>query len=167
MSTDPTRIEIMTDPTQRRMRGVAFHGDTPFDVPYISEIAPGLWQGGCEDGMILPDFIAAIVSLYPWEQYTVSHELASATTVRMYDSLDQATDIVDGLAAWVLTLWKGGLTVLVHCQAGLNRSSLVVARALMLDGMTADEAISTLRTKRSSACLCNGAFEEWLRERDA
>jgi hypothetical protein len=56
---------------------------------------------------------------------------------------------------------------LVHCQAGLNRSSLVVARVLMLEGATADEAIGLLREKRSPACLCNPAFEEWLRARDS
>jgi len=53
---------------------------------------------------------------------------------------------------------------LVHCQAGLNRSSLVAARALVLGGMTADDAIALIREKRSPACLCNPAFERWLRQ---
>jgi protein-tyrosine phosphatase len=52
----------------------------------------------------------------------------------------------------------------VHCQAGLNRSSLVVGRALMLGGMTADDAIVLIRRKRSPACLSNPSFERWLRQ---
>jgi protein-tyrosine phosphatase len=52
---------------------------------------------------------------------------------------------------------------LVHCQAGLNRSSLVAARALVLDGMTPDNAITLIRAMRSPACLSNPSFERWLR----
>ena len=60
--------------------------------------------------------------------------------------------------------------VLVHCQAGLNRSSLVAARALMFEGRPAVDAIAVVRKRRSPACLCNQAFEEYLLrcdERDA
>lgn len=162
MNPDPTAIPIEFDPQKQRMVGVATHGMTPFDVPFISELAPNLWQGGCQNGLILPEFIDHLVSLYPWEQYTVQHDLSSALTVRMYDSLDQAYDQVDAIAAWVNEARKSGV-VLVHCQAGLNRSSLVATRALMLGGMTADEAIKTVRSKRSPACLCNPAFESHLR----
>jgi len=47
MSYDPTRIDIDLDPRVQRMQGVAYHGNTPFDVPYISKITDGLYQGGC------------------------------------------------------------------------------------------------------------------------
>ena len=80
----------------------------------------------------------------------------------MYDSEDQALEQVEAIARWVNACRETG-PVLVHCQAGLNRSSLVVARALMLAGKSAEDAISTLREKRSPACLCNHAFEEYLR----
>jgi len=51
----------------------------------------------------------------------------------------------------------------VHCQVGLNRSSLVAARALVLSG-EADPAgaVALLRARRSPACLCNETFESWL-----
>lgn len=161
MSDDPTAIPIEFDPTKQRMAGVARHGNTPFDVPFISELAPNLWQGGCQNGLILPEFIDYVVSLYPWEKYTIKHG-AQRTEIEMYDSLDQAYDQVDEIAKQVNELRKHGV-VLVHCQAGLNRSSLIAARALMLDGMTADAAITQLRERRSLACLCNPAFEEYLR----
>lgn len=162
MNNDPTGIAIDFDPTLQRMKGIARHGNTPFDVPFISEIGYNLWQGGCESGLILPKFIKHVVSLYPWERYTVKHHLESFLEVRMYDSEDQAFEQVEMIASWVNKCRETG-PVLVHCQAGLNRSSLVAARALMLSGKTADEAISVLRSKRSPACLCNPSFEGWLR----
>lgn len=164
MSIDPTRIDIELDPLAQRMAGIAVHGDTPFDVPYISEIADNLWQGGCANGLILPRNIRHVVSLYPWESYTTRHEVKSELSVVMYDSEHQAFAQVDAIAAWVNSCRADGPT-LVHCQAGLNRSSLVAARALMLDGMSAVDAIELLRTKRSPACLCNASFERWLIER--
>lgn len=164
---DPTRIDIETDrsnPEQARMKGYAFHGDTPFDVPFISEIVPGLWQGGCETGLVLPRRIKHLVSLYPWERYTVNHQLASETYVRMLDSTDQGFDQVRAIASWVNTMRDTGQNVLVHCQAGLNRSSLVAATALVLNGdvESGSDAINLVRDKRSPACLCNPSFSEWV-----
>lgn len=158
---DPTAIDIQFDPTQQRMVGVARHGMTPFDVPFISHLAPNLWQGGCQQGLILPQFIDYVISLYPWEKYIINNN-AKRIEVTMYDSLEQATDQVDQIAAKVNELRKKGV-VLVHCQAGLNRSSLIATRALMLEGMDAGEAIKLVRSKRSPACLCNPAFEKYLR----
>ncbi len=58
--------------------------------------------------------------------------------------------------------------VLVHCQAGLNRSGVVTALALMLNGdvATADKAIALLRARRGEAVLCNPLFVTWLRSQD-
>jgi protein-tyrosine phosphatase len=159
---DPTAFNIKFDPTIQRMKGTTVHGRIAFDVPFISEIAHNLWQGGCEDGLILPDFIQHVVSLYPWESYKIRHDLDSVLLVRMYDSEDQTFEQIDELARWV-NLCRTTGPVLVHCQAGLNRSGLVAARALMLDGMSADDAIRIVREKRSPACLCNRAFEDYLR----
>lgn len=161
---DYTAIPIEFDPTKQRMIGTVPHGNTPFDVPFISEIAPNLWQGGCQNGLILPSFIEHVVSLYPWEKYQVSGEPPQTyLEVFMFDSEEQMFHQVDSIAHWINERRKEGV-VLVHCQAGLNRSSLVAARALMLEGKTANEAITLLRDKRSPACLCNKSFENWLRE---
>jgi protein-tyrosine phosphatase len=162
MSLDPTKIEINFDPTSERMVGIARHGNTPFDVPFISQIEGNLWQGGCKDGLVLPTFIKHLVSLYPWEAYTVGHQLSSALEVRMYDSEDQAFNQVDAIAAWVKNCMADGPT-LVHCQAGLNRSSLLAGRVLTMGGLEGWQAVKLLREKRSPACLCNPSFERWLR----
>lgn len=160
---DVEPVVLARDPQVERMVGVAYHGDTPFDVPYISEVLPGqLWQGGCTNGLVLPTFIRHLVSLYPWEQYTVVHELASVLTVPWYDGDLPDMGLLRAVAHWVAACMEDG-PALVHCQAGLNRSSLVAAAALMAaKGMEGSEAVYLLRQKRSEACLCNTAFHDWL-----
>lgn len=163
MNSDPTAVDIRLDPTQRRMVGRTNHGNLLIDVPIISEVADNLWQGGCIDGLILPKFIKHVVSLYPWERYKVQHELDSFLEIRMYDSLTQQFDQIYELAEWVNYRREDG-PVLVHCQAGLNRSSLVAGMALVFYGMSGDEAVKYLREKRSPAVLCNPTFEKHLRQ---
>lgn len=166
MSSDPTAFSIDFDPTVQRMRGRAVHGDKYFDVPFISEIVPGFYQGGCQNGLVLPTNIKHLVSLYKWEAYTVQHELLSTRTVTMYDSLEgPAREEILEIASHVNESRQTGDT-LVHCQAGLNRSGLVAATALILEGYPADTAISLLRANRSDAVLCNPVFEQWLHEAD-
>jgi len=78
-------------------------------------------------------------------------------------------DIPDHMIRPVLPLahhgwgaWQAGARVLVRCQQGVNRSGLVTALILMLDGMTATEAIALLRDRRGPAVLNNTTFEQWL-----
>lgn len=162
---DPTWIPLHVDPREQYLIGVTRHGNVPFDVPYVSQIEGNLWQGGCADGLVLPKNIEHVVSLYPWEAYTVTHELKSSLTVRMLDSTDQGFAQVTAIAEWVVNCVADGPT-LVHCQAGLNRSSLVAATALtLIRGLpfTGQDAIDLIREKRSPACLDNPAFEEWVK----
>jgi protein-tyrosine phosphatase len=151
--------DMKTDPTLRRFKGVAFHGDTPFDVPFVSQIADGLWQGGCVDGLVLPEWISHLVSLYPWKRYILKHPLKSELYVTMMDTQDQGFTEVSRLARWVNQCRRSGPT-LVHCQAGLNRSALIVAKALHYKKFGDGEKIlHHLRDTRSPAVLCNKAFE--------
>lgn len=165
MTLDPTAIDIHVDPWQQRLRGIAVHGNTPFDVPYISQITGNLWMGGCANGLLLPDQFQHVISLYPWERYSNRHELKSRLEVRMFDRSGEPDDAqVVGLADWVNVCRADGPT-LVHCQAGLNRSGLVTAAALCRDGMTSNGAIRWIREARSEACLCNESFVSYLRNR--
>lgn len=159
---DPTKIPIKFNPQVKRMVGRTMHGGMYFDVPFITQVAENLWQGGCAEGLILPTHINYVVSLYVWERYKINHKIRGEMYIRMYDDPTADTGQIDDIARQV-NQWRKKGNVLVHCQAGLNRSSLVVARALMLEGMTAEEAITLLREKRSPAVLCNAGFEKYLR----
>jgi len=163
--TDPTRVEMAVDPRSRRMSGVAIHGDTPFDVPFVSHIEGNLWTGGCQDGLVLPPQIKHLISLYPWEKYRVAHELSSSTSVRAYDGPVNDEAMLLGLTEWAAGCVENGPT-LIHCQAGLNRSGLLAALVLIRLGRSPQEAIALLREKRSPAVLCNPHFESFLLARE-
>jgi protein-tyrosine phosphatase len=162
-----------------RMRGQAYHGGY-FDVPLIQkvkDIATGggtdgdrtggeLWQGGCIMSIKLPEDFNFVLSLYPWEKYHLGPD-TERLEVTMYDSLDQATEQADELADLVVGKLLDGQKVLVHCQAGLNRSGLITALALIKLGSTPSEAIDLLREQRTTEVLCNSAFEEFVRGQGA
>lgn len=142
--------------------GTAGHGETPFSCNLITEIEPNLWLGGCIDGVTIADDFKYVVSLYPWEEYKLP-EGCSRVSVRMYDSNEEPdSGLIFGLGALVNHFKALGKT-LVHCQAGLNRSSLVMAASFILEGSSGDEAVSVIRAKRCEAALCNPAFEAWVR----
>lgn len=166
---DPTAFEIEFDPRAERMRGVAIHGNTPFDVPWISHVHGNLWQGGCTTGLVLPKEIINVVSLYKWEQYTLHDGVQVHEQITAYDSEGDdnpggmTPEQIINIATAVNVLCENGPT-LVHCQAGLNRSSLIAAVSLILAGVVESgaEATALLRKQRSPACLCNKSFERWL-----
>lgn len=68
------------------------------------------------------------------------------------------------LADWLHSEWKLGKRVAGKCQAGWNRSSLVVALVLLKEGFTADEAINLIRERRSPMALCNPHFVRYINE---
>jgi protein-tyrosine phosphatase len=129
-------------------------------IPLMTEVIPGLWVGGAA-GTVLPENISDVVSLTGTLGYKIGHHLSSVLVTAWEDDQEQPLDQLDAIAAWVNSCAG---PVLVHCGAGLNRSGVVAARALMLGGMTADEAITCIRTARHQSCLSNSHFEGWLHE---
>jgi protein-tyrosine phosphatase len=159
---DHTKINIAFDPLQQRMQGHTRHKGMYFDVPFISHIVDNLYMGGCENGLELPSNIKNIVSLYPWERYTIKHEMESQLYFKAYDDdIQLIVEQLEELSNWIIGRLKQGPT-LVHCQAGLNRSGLLSAIVLCKTGMSPQDAIALLREKRSKAVLCNQSFEDWL-----
>ena len=61
--------------------------------------------------------------------------------------------------------WKAGKKVLVRCQAGMNRSGLMVALILLRDRMKIDDAIALIRKKRSAYALDNAHFVKYLKRK--
>lgn len=132
-----------------------------FDAPLLSHIEGNLWVGGCLGGVKLPDDFKHVVSLYKWGRYKLGPD-THRLEIEMYDvgsmpDIDQLNEIADKLNEYL----EEGKT-LVHCQAGLNRSNLVSALALIKQGRSPEEVIALLREKRSPMVLCNQTFEDWL-----
>lgn len=173
-TSDPTAFDISlgrktdsrSDPFTEVMGGYALHGGQYFEVPYISHIRDNLYQGGCTNGLVLPEKFKYVISLYPWEKYTIPKGRdTKRTEVVMYDSEDGIPENdpgLRGLAEYVNECRAEGPT-LVHCQAGLNRSGLVAGMALVLGGLSPSSAIQLLRASRSEQVLCNRTFESYLR----
>ena len=138
-----------------------------------SMIAPNLFQGGTDDLDVihlaqtnnrprtdLP--FDAIVTMYAWarpadwkvQEFRYGVPDASITDIGL-DRLRQAVD-------FGYDRWKQGDRVLVRCQAGLNRSGLVLALILIKDGLTPQDAIARIRDNRGEDALFNRDFYNWL-----
>ena len=70
------------------------------------------------------------------------------------------------LARFIVQLIDDGRKVLVHCYGGNNRSGLVIARTLMEKGMSAQQAIKTVKEQRGPTALSNQGFVRWLLEEE-
>jgi protein-tyrosine phosphatase len=136
-------------------------------------IAPNLFQGGTDDLDVihlaqtnnrprtdLP--FDAIVTMYAWarpadwkvQEFRYGVPDASITDIDL-DRLRQAVN-------FGYDRWKQGDRVLVRCQAGLNRSGLVLALILIKDGLNPAEAIARIRNNRGDDALFNRDFHNWL-----
>ena len=81
---------------------------------------------------------------------------------------DDVDPKVRDVAAFIASLVGSGRKVLVHCTEGLNRSGVVIARALMEMGRSAPEAIELVRGPSVDGfpALGNQAFTGWLDAED-
>jgi hypothetical protein len=147
-----------------------------------SEILPGLWQGGTDDWDTVQEFrrssraritdkeFDTVITVYAWAN-PCDWEVKELR-YGYYDSdrADWEKDVdfetIFQLVDVAYQDWKAGKTVLIRCQAGLNRSGLLMALVLMKDGYSAVEAIDLIRKMRSEWALCNENFVKWLIERD-
>jgi hypothetical protein len=117
--------------------------------------------------------VDAIVDLEDWEFAWVP----PVPIGRLYmsfpmDDGDEVDPNVRELASFIAALVGSGKRVLVHCTEGLNRSGVVVARALIEMGHPAGEAIAMVRRARGPSvdgfpALGNEAFVGWLFREDS
>ncbi len=135
----------------------------------FSEILPNLYMGGTDDadivqfGRRLPQLdereeFDAVVTCYSYAQpmswYVHENRYGFAD-----GPMDAETFVkVQELATWLHSEWKAGRKCLSRCQAGLNRSGLVIALVLMMDGFSADNALTLIREKRDRNALFNLDF---------
>jgi hypothetical protein len=142
-------------------------------TPLYSEVAPNLFMGGTDDSatidqaQVLRHFDGSnefdcVVTLYAWAapaNWGVEERRFGFPDA---DIIQDYLPTIIELAQWAHSKWASGKRANIRCQAGLNRSGLVTALTLMISGMSADQAIDTLREKRSTYALCNGEYEHWL-----
>lgn len=135
----------------------------------ISKIVPGLYVGskpppGRHDGI---DVIVLAAM-----EYQPPASLFSGAEV-IYAPLDDAPTrpmrkdeiaLATKTATRVVRRLRAGLSVLVTCQLGMNRSALIAALAMHeVHGMSADEIIAILRRARGTWALSNPNFERLIR----
>lgn len=152
--------EQLADLDSHRIEGFTREGGHKFSVPLFTQVAENLWMGGCPKPEGAPQF-NTIICLYPWENYNV-YPGQVHTRVYMLDSHDAPDGRLLGQLADMVVHGMSVGPTLVHCQAGLNRSGLVTACALLMLGHKPAGAIALLREKRCDAVLCNKAFEAYL-----
>jgi hypothetical protein len=146
------------------------------NIPLISHIVDNLYVGGHDMFVDLGDKFSHIFSLYLWDgpyktaETTVHHVWKSYDSPAGFEAQDENENFIslDEIADQVTAALQEGGNVLVHCQAGINRSNIVAAATLRkLKHMTSAEAIALLRERRSNLVLANKSFERLLLSLDA
>jgi hypothetical protein len=137
----------------------AFAGSETFTW---DEVVPGLFQGNFPEG---DDDWAVFDDVVSMSTAAPSPRLrADGLWIRLpiWDGEMEEADAVRDAARTVAERVTAGRRVLVHCWAGLNRSGVVSARALMFMGLSATDAIAAVRAARGEDALFNDHFVAWL-----
>ncbi|MEV0411263.1 protein phosphatase [Streptomyces sp. NPDC050448] len=135
------------------------------------EVVPGLWMGGHPwtdpAGELRPVVVGSefdlVIGLYARSGHgpdpRVEHLVAE-----MPDGPLTAAEPrpVQGLARSAVSALDTGLSTLVRCRSGCNRSGLVIAQVLVERGLPAAEAVALVRRRRSPWALNNDAFTSCL-----
>lgn len=158
MNFDDLQADLVNHPIEGYL-----HTGERLSVPLISHIVGNLYVGGCVNGVNLGNSFDRIVSLYKWERYDYDSDECELYEYTMYDAPGEVdTETVNKAADKALETIAIGGDVLVHCQAGINRSNLVAATVLIKMGYAPSEAVALLREKRSHLVLANKSFERHL-----
>lgn len=133
----------------------------PADAP--SEIVPGLWMSGSRADIPAGDFDRVLTLCAERNEKVAVPGGTESHAWRIVDAELEDPDRVRHWARRIADWMAAGDTVLVRCAAGLNRSGLVIARALIEQGMSPRDAVLLVREQRRRDALNNPWFVEWLR----
>jgi Dual specificity phosphatase, catalytic domain len=147
------------------------------DPPLYSEILPNLWQGGTDDDDLVHKGSGRLPTTSDHKEFDVVVSLSAYSLPMGWMVKEYRYGFPDGpadedvyaelerIADYAYLDWKAGKKVLVRCQAGLNRSGLMVALILLRNRMKIDDAIALIRKKRSAYALDNAHFVEYLKRK--
>lgn len=124
-----------------------------------TEIVEGVWQSGHPQPGELWDAVIDLDGDQP-----LLEDVGLYVRWPIVDGPVPEHALLVALADLVADLWREGKRVLIHCAGGMNRSGLLVAAALVRNGMGAEEAIELIRARRPGA-LSNKQFVQHLLER--
>lgn len=146
------------------------------DPPLYSEILPNLWQGGTDDDQTIYRGQKRLPTMNDPKPFDVvvtldSYSLPVGWLVKelRYGFPDGPVDTevfeeIERISDWTYVEWQAGNRVLIRCQAGLNRSSLVTGLVLLKSGKKFEEVIALIRSQRGEYALSNNHFYEYLSE---
>lgn len=147
--------------------------------PLWSEVLPNLWQGGTsgddemhfgrakESARITPEQFDTVITMYASAQpvqWQVKEFRFGVYDANMNDF--DPTELFDIVRA-AHREWAKGKKVLIRCQAGWNRSGLVMALVMLRAGGKMEDIIALIREKRSAHALCNKHFVTFLLKQNA
>ena len=143
-----------------------------------SEILPGLTLGGTDDKDVIFEGIQGwgqdhtpsitienfdtVITMYAFARPVDWFVKEFRFGIYDHDMQDFDTAELHDLVVAAHRDWKKGKRVLIRCQAGINRSGLVMALLHIREGYEAEAAIDLMRHKRGEAVLANQHFERWL-----
>lgn len=142
--------------------------DSKFLYNDFTRITPNLWLGAVPMVKVNPEikFIISLVGEYDKDShYRLFHPHQQIFTTHFQDSETTfpSVGLLHGVADLINRLRDEG-QVLVHCMAGINRSGMVTALALIKSGMKPAEAVELLRSLRDRDVLSNRSFYKWILE---
>lgn len=159
-------IDFLSDEPIEPARPNSKKSGTPKRLEY-SHVIGNLFQGsapppGPDVGRKFDALVLMATEYQPSKRDFPGVEVYSAP---IYDAKPSGHEVQAAYKAaqWVASRLKSGKRVLVTCMAGLNRSGMVSAMALVLTGYPPKNAIAAVKGARGPHALSNGHFANIIR----
>ena len=143
--------------------------------PHAHEIAPRLWLGNkiaaLDERFLREKHITAVFNCT--KDFPFSPMIGHKYRVPVDDNLEPIE--INNMERWgpeivykVVSEYKKGNVVLIHCHAGMQRSAAVMAMTLIaMTGKTPDEVMGHIKSVRRVAFHPSANFEKSIRGFDA
>jgi protein-tyrosine phosphatase len=171
-STAPRRRPMTVVKTARPSFGASLFA--PPDLSVISEIVDGkLYLSGCEPvtgtNLTTRNITAIVCAMTPWEEHRTNVIDRTPITMKKFrvpvtdSELTDLSAYFDSVTRFIDEELKNGGRVLVHCVAGVSRStSLVLAYLIRYRGYTLLDAFDLVAERRKIAWPNDGFYRQLI-----